>query len=159
MARRDMLMNMPRTAMGPLCSQAGLALESLSKPSKPDVELEESVYSDTSQVTACMPNSPLERTPRASYYCIETSRAHNRLEHQHHLRKIKHFMKEHTAEQLQQKVMEKRLQEFDEIDVPTLQRDASERSISKRSAGRQTEERSSSRLSKLPLSLAKWIAA
>lgn len=97
--------------MTPSPCQAGLGLGSMRATSKPDfVEFE----------SEDPPAPGMERTPRASYYDIETSRKHNRLEHQQHLRQMKQFMKENTSEQLLQKVIQKRLQEFDQINVNKL---------------------------------------
>lgn len=99
------------STMTPSPCQAGLAVASMRSSCKPDF----------AEFQSEDPPAPgMERTPRASYYDIETSRKNNRLEHQQHLRQLKQFTKEITSEQLLQKVIEKRLQEFDQINVNKL---------------------------------------
>ncbi|CAK9117060.1 unnamed protein product [Durusdinium trenchii] len=93
-----------------IACHAGVALGNLSRPMKPQMDLDDEEEP--------MPQLAEEaKTLRASYYCIDAARSHNRLAHQQHLRNLKQFMKEHTEDELLQQVIEKRLAQFDEIDA------------------------------------------
>ncbi|CAK9117061.1 unnamed protein product [Durusdinium trenchii] len=85
-----------------IACHAGVALGNLSRPMKPQMDLDDEEEP--------MPQLAEEaKTLRASYYCIDAARSHNRLAHQQHLRNLKQFMKEHTEDELLQQVIEKRL--------------------------------------------------